>query len=565
MPLSGPRAKGTSASTGSASPRNIVKPAWGTVRSTNSSPSRNDVGVLKRTDVMPLLRATAFSTAPGGFGRSGGTSTGHCRRVGPPGQVTLGVAVGVGVDAAVGDEPPEQAPVSSKAPTRGRMTGFIALPRIRAGPQGPAWEHVRVSSWTAPRASGPLRAVVTLPGSKSLTNRALVLAALADGRSAIRRPLRSRDTELMAAALRVLGVRVRDEGDDWLVDGVPGPLEPAGAAVEVGNAGTVARFLPPVAALARSPITFDGDPAMRRRPLGPVLAALRSLGAELSSVDGLPVTVSGTGSLRGGVVTLDASQSSQFVSALLLPAARFDEGLAVRHEGPRLPSAPHIAMTVDALRAVGADVDDTVAGTWRVAPGRLLPRDAVVEPDLSTAAAYLAAPLVAGGSVTVDGWPLGTRQPGAVLPDLLEQMGAVVTRDASSVTVSAGDGLCGIDADLADAPELTMVLTALAALASSPSRFRGVAHLRVQETDRLAALSSEITALGGDVQETDDGLTVTPRVLRGGLMRSYDDHRVAMAWAVLGLGVDGIEVDDIATTRKTVPDFVGSWTQMLGQ
>ena len=200
---------------------------------------------------------------------------------------------------------------------------------------------------------------------------------------------------------------------------------------------------------------------------------------------------------------------------------------------------------------------------WRVAPGPLVPRDAVVEPDLSTAAAYLAAPLVAGGFVTVDGWPLGTRQPGAVLPDLLEAMGAVVDRQASSVTVSAGDGLRGIDADLADAPELTMVLTALAALASSPSRFRGVAHLRVQETDRLKALSTEINSIGGDVQETEDGLTVSPRPLRGGLLRSYDDHRVAMAWAVLGLGVAGITVDDIATTRKTVPDFVGSWSRML--
>lgn len=423
---------------------------------------------------------------------------------------------------------------------------------------------VSTSSWSAPRASGPLRAVVTLPGSKSLTNRALVLAALADGRSVIRRPLRSRDTELMAAALRVLGVGVSDQGEDWVVDGVPGTLQPVGAAIDVGNAGTVARFLPPVACLATAPLSFDGDPAMRRRPLGPVLLALRSLGADVSSVAGLPVTVRGTGSLRGGSVVLDASQSSQFVSALLLSGPRFDEGLAVQHEGGRLPSAPHIEMTVDALRAVGARVDDTVPGVWRVAPGPLIPRDAVVEPDLSTAAAYLAAPLVAGGSVTVDGWPLGTRQPGAVLPDLLEQMGAVVTREASSVRVSAGAGLFGIDADLADAPELTMVLTALAALASGPSQFRGVAHLRVQETDRLAALSTEINALGGSVVETADGLAITPRTLRGGLMRSYDDHRVAMAWAVLGLGVSGVEVDDIATTRKTVPDFVGSWSRMLG-
>jgi 3-phosphoshikimate 1-carboxyvinyltransferase len=422
---------------------------------------------------------------------------------------------------------------------------------------------VTSAPWTAPRATRPLEARVSLPGSKSLTARALVLAALADGRSTVRRPLRSRDTELMAAALRVLGVQVRDDGDDWVVDGVPGPLVPTGSSVDVGNAGTVARVLPAVAAFATAPVTFDGDPRVRERPLRPLLLALRELGADLSSVDGLPLTVRGTGHLRGGSVVLDASQSSQFVSGLLLSAPRFDEGLEVRHEGQRLPSLPHLEMTVDALRAAGARVDDSTPGQWRVAPGPLVPRDAPVEPDLSTAAAYLAAPLVAGGSVTVEGWPLGTRQPGAVLPDLLAQMGGVVTRTADSITVSAGDGLRGVDADLADAPELTMVLTALAALASTPSRFRGVAHIRLQETDRLKALATELNAIGGAVQETEDGLTVDPRPLRAGLLSSYDDHRVAMAWAVLGLGVAGIEVDDIATTRKTVPDFVGSWTAML--
>jgi 3-phosphoshikimate 1-carboxyvinyltransferase len=419
-------------------------------------------------------------------------------------------------------------------------------------------------NWSAPRASRPLDAVVALPGSKSLTNRALVLAALADGRSVVRRPLRSRDTELMAAALRVLGVTVTDDGEDWVVDGVPGPLQPVGDTIDVGNAGTVMRFLPPVAALGTGAVSFDGDARVRERPLAPMLGALRDLGADLSSVDGLPTTVRGTGSLRGGAVTLDASQSSQFVSGLLLAAPRFDEGVAVQHAGSRLPSLPHLELTVDALRASGADVDDTVPGTWRVSPGPLLPRDAVVEPDLSTAAAYLAAPLVAGGSVTVDGWPMGTRQPGSVLPDLLEQMGGVVTRTATSVTVAQGDRILGVDADLADAPELTMVLTALAALASTPSRFRGVAHIRLQETDRLKALATELGNLGGDVRETDDGLEVRPTRLTGGLLASYDDHRIAMAWAVLGLGVDGISIDDIATTRKTVPDFVGSWNDLLG-
>lgn len=419
--------------------------------------------------------------------------------------------------------------------------------------------------WPAPRARGPLAATVELPGSKSVTNRALVLAALTDGRSVVRRPLRSRDTELMAAALRVLGIGVTDGPDgDWLVDGRGGPLSPGGDRVDVGNAGTVARFLPAVATLACGSVLFDGDPRVRERPLGPLLAALRSLGGDLDQVDALPVTVHGHGGLRGGTVVLDASASSQLVSGLLLAAPRYDEGVTVRHEGPPLPSAPHLAMTVSALQAAGAVVDDSAPGTWVVKPGPLTPRDAVVEPDLSTAAAYLAAPLVAGGSVTVADWPTATDQPGASLPDLLERMGARVTRDAGGLTVTAGERLAGIDADLRDAGELTPVLAALACFADGPSRFRGVAHLRVQETDRLAALVRELTALGGDVRETEDGLAVRPRPLHGGSFSTYDDHRIAMAAAVVGLGVDGVLVEDIATTRKTVPDFAGSWDRMLG-
>jgi 3-phosphoshikimate 1-carboxyvinyltransferase len=391
-----------------------------------------------------------------------------------------------------------------------------------------------------------------------------VLAALADGRSVVRRPLRSRDTELMAEALRGLGVDVQDTEDgDWAVDGVAGPLQPRRRDLDVGNAGTVARFLPPVAALAEGEVRFDGDPRVRERPLGPLLAALRRLGADLDNTDALPVVVRGHGALPGGEVRLDASQSSQLVSGLLLAAPRFARGVTVTHEGGTLPSAPHLAMTVEALRAAGADVDDSEYGTWRVAPGPLRPRDAVVEPDLSTAAAYLAAPLVAGGSVTVPGWPRGTSQPGAVLPELLAAMGARVERTDDSVTVSAGGALHGTEADLRDAPELTTVLTALAALADSPSRFTGVAHIRLQETDRLAALAKELNALGGDVRELPDGVEVHPRPLTGDVMGSYDDHRIAMAWAVLGLAVDGVRIRDVATTRKTVPDFVRSWTGML--
>jgi len=405
--------------------------------------------------------------------------------------------------------------------------------------------------------------VVPLPGSKSLTNRALVLAALAPGRSVVRRPLRSRDTELMVQALRGLGLEVTDGADGaWVLDVPDGPAAARRADLDVGNAGTCARFLPAVAALGTGTVRIDGDPRVRERPLGPLLAALRALGADLDGIDALPVVVRGTGRVVGGAVEVDASTSSQLVSGLLLAAPRFEQGVTVTTVGD-VPSAPHLAMTVEALRAAGAVVDDTEPGCWSVAPGPLTARDALVEPDLSTAAAYLAAPLVAGGSVTVPGWPRGTSQPGAVLPELLAAMGADVTRTDDSVTVSAGDGLHGLEADLRDAPELTLVLTALAALADSPSRLTGVAHVRLQETDRLAALATELNALGGDVQELPDGVVVRPRRLTGGVMASYDDHRVAMAWAVLGLGVDGVLVRDVATTRKTVPDFVGSWTAML--
>ena len=418
--------------------------------------------------------------------------------------------------------------------------------------------------WPAPRAEGPLDAVVALPGSKSLTNRALVLAALADGRSTVRRPLRSRDTELMAAALRVLGVGVEDTpAGDWVVDGVPGPLRPTGSSIDVGNAGTVARFLPPVATLAAGAVRFDGDPRVRERPVGPLLAALRDLGAELDTTTSLPVTVTGRGGLRGGEVVLDASGSSQFVSGLLLASPRFAQGLRVRHHGSPLPSAPHLAMTVEALRAAGAQVDDGVPGSWSVEPGPLRARDAAVEPDLSTAAAYLAAPLVAGGSVTVADWPAATTQPGAALPALLQAMGARVERDERGLTVSAGDRLLGLDADLHDCGELAPVLAALAALAATPSRLTGIAHLRLHETDRLAALATELGRLGAQVDVLDDGLAVRPSALRGAPLASYHDHRLAMAWAVGGLGVEGVGVQDVATTRKTVPDFVGTWDRML--
>ncbi|RKS71769.1 3-phosphoshikimate 1-carboxyvinyltransferase [Actinomadura pelletieri DSM 43383] len=415
--------------------------------------------------------------------------------------------------------------------------------------------------WSAPVAHAPVDAVVPLPGSKSMTNRALVLAALADAPSRIVRPLRSRDTDLMAGALRALGVDVADDDADWLVrpGGLTGP-----ARVDVGLAGTVMRFLPPVAALASGDVAVDGDPRARERPMGPIITALRALGAVID--DGgrgaLPFTVRGTGTVNGGEVTIDASGSSQLVSGLLLAAPRFEKGAQVRHAGPPVPSAPHLAMTVRMLRDAGATVE-TEPDLWRVAPGPLRGGEWKIEPDLSNAAQFLGAALVTGGRVTVPGWPAETTQPGDALRGLLTGMGARVSLGPDGLTVRGGDGFRGLDADLREVGELTPVLAALAALADSPSRLTGIAHLRGHETDRLAALVTEINGLGGDVRELPDGLDIRPRPLRGGVFHTYDDHRMVMAAAVLGLAVPGVEVENPGTVGKTLPDFTELWASML--
>jgi 3-phosphoshikimate 1-carboxyvinyltransferase len=417
------------------------------------------------------------------------------------------------------------------------------------------------ATWPAPVAAGPVVATVALPGSKSQTNRALVLAALSHQPSQLVAPLRSRDTDLMVAGLRALGADVDATGDDWWVR--PAPLHgPAG--VDVGNAGTVMRFLPPVAALATGPVRFDGDPRARERPLAPVIGALRDLGVEVeASDDRLPLTVHGRGWVLGGSVEIDASTSSQFVSALLLAAPRFADAVEVRHVGGRIPSGAHIDMTVAMLRAAGAIVEHVDDTTWRVEPGPLRIGRHVVEPDLSNAAAFLAAAVVTGGRVTVPGWPLRTTQAGDALRHLLPRFGATVELDEDGLTVTGPHRVLGADLDLSDVGELAPVLTAVAALGEGPSSLRGIGHLRHHETDRLAALSREIGALGGDVRETADGLEVRPRRLHGGRFETYEDHRLATAAGVLGLRVPGVEVVDVATTAKTLPAFVALWEHML--
>ncbi|MGH3915604.1 MAG: 3-phosphoshikimate 1-carboxyvinyltransferase [Pseudonocardiaceae bacterium] len=417
--------------------------------------------------------------------------------------------------------------------------------------------------WAAPPATGPVQATVAVPGSKSITNRALLLTALAGTGGTLRGALRSRDTDLMAAALGALGLPVRSRGDELTVaahGGLRGP-----ATVDCGLAGTVMRFVPPLAALAQGPVSFDGDERARQRPMSPVLGALRAMGCRVEG-NGLPFVLHGAGRCAGGEVRIDASGSSQFVSGLLLSAAGYDRGVTVRHEGPPLPSLPHIEMTVQMLTERGVAVDTDGATWWRVASGPVAGGDFDIEPDLSNATVFLAAAAATGGRVSVPGWPLHTAQAGDAIRPLLSEMGCAVNLDERGLTVTGPPRLSGVDADLHHIGELTPTVTALAALAAGPSRLRGITHLRGHETDRLAALATEINALGGDVRETPDGLEIHPRVLRadpGRAWRVYADHRMATAGAIVGLVVPGIAVDDIAATAKTLPDFAANWSAML--
>lgn len=416
-------------------------------------------------------------------------------------------------------------------------------------------------TWTAPYAERPVRAVVTLPGSKSITNRALVLAALAGGPSTISGGLIARDTRLMMLALQALGTGIGEEAGRVTV--TPAALR-GPTSVDCGLAGTVMRFVPPVAGLASGRITFDGDAPARRRPMSVLLTALRQLGVSVEpAADRLPFWLNGSGRVTGGRVVIDASTSSQFVSGLLLTGARFDSGIDVRHDGKPIPSAPHIEMTVAMLRQRGIRVDDAEPHRWIVSPGDIAARSVEVEPDLSNAAPFLAAAVVTAGEVTVPGWPRETTQPGDRLRDILSSFGAAVRMDIGGLTVSGPDRIDGVDLDLHEVGELTPVVAAVAAVAATPSYLRGIAHLRGHESDRLAALRDQLGRLGAEVTETADGLRIRPHRLTGAVLLTYADHRMAHAAAVLGLVVPGVEVVDIATTAKTHPDFVSAWAALL--
>ena len=425
-----------------------------------------------------------------------------------------------------------------------------------------------MSTWIAPSAPTPVCATVTVPGSKSQTNRALVLSALAatnGGVSTISGALRSRDTDLMIGALEALGLRVEGPADELAVSGTIAP--PPDARIDCGLAGTVLRFVPPLAALGVTAVTFDGDEQARVRPIKPLLDALRGLGVDVDG-DGLPFRVHGAGSVAGGAVEIDASASSQFVSGLLLAGASFTDGLIVQHAGPALPSAPHIAMTVAMLRQAGVDVDSDAQAApdrWQVRPGVVAARHWHIEPDLSNAVPFIAAAVVSAGTVRITGWPAASIQPADAILGILRQMNSVVNQSDSCLEVRGPQSYGGFDVNLRDVGELTPAVAVLAALATpgSVSRLSGVAHLRGHETDRLAALRTEINRLGGNCRETADGLEITATPLRPGTWRSYADHRMATAGAIVGLRVAGVEVEDIATTAKTLPQFPRLWTDML--
>jgi 3-phosphoshikimate 1-carboxyvinyltransferase len=417
--------------------------------------------------------------------------------------------------------------------------------------------------WPAPfRGRKLVISRVTIPGSKSVTNRALILAAQANSPSTLRRPLVSRDSELMSAGLQAMGISITGKGE-WVVN--PAALR-GPARVDVGNAGTVMRFLPPLAALAQGDISFDGDPRSYERPLGPVIKALEELGIEIEHEGrySLPMVIKAKGSIPGGELIIDASASSQFLSALLLVAPSMKNGITARHRGGSLPSMPHIDMTVQMLRNFGAVVHvDKAAQNWRVEPGVLHGQDFVIEPDLSNAAPFMSIAMVCGGSITIADWPKSTTQPGDQLRDIFTQMGAQVNFNSDGLTLTGGNSIHGIDIDLHDVGELTPSIAALAALADSPSHLRGIGHLRLHETDRLAALTREINSLGGNVVEDETALHITPAPLHGGTFHTYEDHRLATAGAVIGLVVPDVLVENIATTRKTLTDFPGLWNSLV--
>ena len=419
-------------------------------------------------------------------------------------------------------------------------------------------------NWSAPSAKRPIHSTVSIPGSKSATNRAFVLAALGDSISKIHKPLLARDTELMLQALEKLGCTITRSNE--IIEITPMKRVHQDLAIDVGLAGTVMRFVPPLAALTAGVVHFDGDQRARNRPMKTLIDSLKALKISVDdeSSGSLPFSIVSDGNVQGGEITIDASESSQFISALLLAGAKFSNGLTIKHVGNKLPSLPHIEMTIDMLNQVGVKVSSIEKNSWKIEPTVIKSKDWLIEPDLSNAGPFIAAAMVTKGEVTITDWPQNTTQAGNAWIEILTKMGAQVVLTEKGLTVSQSGDIKGIDFDLSDVGELTPVLVSIAVLAKSNSSLTGISHLRGHETDRLAALVENIKAIGGDADETTDGLIIRPKKLHGGLWKSFDDHRMATAGAVIGLVVEGILVDDIKTTSKTLPDFENMWTSLVG-
>ncbi len=423
-------------------------------------------------------------------------------------------------------------------------------------------------AYLAPTAAEPVRATLTIPGSKSLTSRELILAAIADGPGTLIAPLHSDDSRRMIEALRMLGVRIEETpgespfGSDLRVN--PAALT-GGVTIDCGQAGTVMRFIAPLAGLASEDVVITAHETALHRPMGATIAALRDLGVDVD--DGgtwaMPFTVRGHGHIRGGRIEIDASASSQFISGLLLAAPRFDVGLHLVHTGERLPSLPHIDMTIESLSKRGIHVERPAPGEWLVEAGVPRAKDIAIEPDLSNAAPFLAAAMVTGGEVTIGGWPAHSTQPGALLPGILQAMGANVSRRGGALTVRAGESIRAVDLDLSAAGELAPTLAGLAAFADGPMSLLGIGHIRGHETDRIAALVAGLIRLGGEAEELPEGIRITPQPLTGGPWPALHDHRMATTGALIGLRAPGVEIDDIGATAKTLPEFAALWERML--
>lgn len=467
--------------------------------------------------------------------------------------------------------------------------------------------------WSAPLApasseAAGKNALVHIPGSKSLTNRYLLLAALADSLSYLRAPLHSRDSALMIEALRQLGAGIELVPTDspFGPDVKVTPLsfvetysaQSRTVSIECGLAGTVMRFVPALAALLPGEFAFDGDPHARQRPMGPVLEGLRQLGVQVDCEQGenalpfvlhSPGLASAEGVSEAPVVRIDASTSSQFVSALLLMAPRLPHGMVLVHEGSSVPSIPHIQMTVEALRQMGIRVQEHYPNQaneaeggeyrWTVHPGSFPGFEMTIEPDLSNAGPFLAAAVVTGESVTIPHWPApaadssaGTTQVGDMWRELLPALGAQVRYAEGRLTVTGPAQLPEGDFsfDLSAGGELAPTMAAACAFVKGRVELTGIAHLRGHETDRLAALAAEINRLGGTAHDTADSLVIEapiPATAEAApvLARTYDDHRMATFAAIIGLRRPNVVVQNVATVAKTMPEFTAMWEDMLAQ